>query len=484
MLYYSFAYAFQSKTIVVLGSGGGFVPRMLRQAQRDMELAGLEGDFKLILVDANLPSAGWGSTFYADNKDTVMWKKFSDIRYIFEKTDDAYEMLKKEGVAIDYLHVDADHSFEQSYKDFDNFYKLLAPRAVVSFHDTCRDTTSRRKCTSGVPQTIDAVRDPKYGMQMLDAQYLYRGIAFAIRQDAPVLSERAQPSGSKALNFCTTNAALIHKTAAGWSKNADKGDIESLGSFYNCQKKFDMATLGASCPVGTRRGTKNRCIRCVAGHTGKGCKNFVFEEERRARKLLSKRPTGTPTNVEHMRMTTAWLGERNSQHILELGVSQPLLADKVWHAPKSVWSLDPGTDDTIWQSARKDTEIPKVRRLPIPYHAALLKNTTTKKHDFTDVLPRDTMDALVCHECELQLSSQAELSKVVEAMPDVTTLVLELNTDSGWLDTDTSVESFDDGSWQVESDLLLGSRRGFLNKTRSSAGAASTRRMLFLTKRR
>ena len=41
LLYYSFAYAFRSRTIVALGSGGGFVPRVLRQAQRDLELAQL-----------------------------------------------------------------------------------------------------------------------------------------------------------------------------------------------------------------------------------------------------------------------------------------------------------------------------------------------------------------------------------------------------------------------------------------------------------
>ena len=32
------AYSFRSKTIVVLGSGGGFVPRLLKQAQRRAKL--------------------------------------------------------------------------------------------------------------------------------------------------------------------------------------------------------------------------------------------------------------------------------------------------------------------------------------------------------------------------------------------------------------------------------------------------------------
>jgi len=116
MLYYGLADSFQCRTIVVLGSGGGFVPRVLRQAQRDLELAGLSTDSEggenpseLILVDAHLASAGYGSTFYAENEDTVMRRQFRNIRYIFEKTDDAFELLWDEAIEIDYLHIDADH---------------------------------------------------------------------------------------------------------------------------------------------------------------------------------------------------------------------------------------------------------------------------------------------------------------------------------------------------------------------------------------
>ena len=56
MLYYGFAYALRARMCVCLGSGGGFVPRVLRQAQRDMGLPRSH----TILVDANLREAGWG----------------------------------------------------------------------------------------------------------------------------------------------------------------------------------------------------------------------------------------------------------------------------------------------------------------------------------------------------------------------------------------------------------------------------------------
>ena len=40
MLYYGLAYSLRARTCVCLGSGGGFVPRLMRQAQRDLEIEG------------------------------------------------------------------------------------------------------------------------------------------------------------------------------------------------------------------------------------------------------------------------------------------------------------------------------------------------------------------------------------------------------------------------------------------------------------
>ena len=47
ILYYALAYSLRATTCVCLGSGGGFVPRMMRQAQRDLDL----GDSRTILID-------------------------------------------------------------------------------------------------------------------------------------------------------------------------------------------------------------------------------------------------------------------------------------------------------------------------------------------------------------------------------------------------------------------------------------------------
>src|SRR5215210_371107 len=47
MLYYALAYSLRATVCVCLGSGGGFVPRMMRQAQRDLSLE----SSRTILVD-------------------------------------------------------------------------------------------------------------------------------------------------------------------------------------------------------------------------------------------------------------------------------------------------------------------------------------------------------------------------------------------------------------------------------------------------
>src|SRR5256885_7435483 len=58
LLYYAIVYALKAQIAVCLGSGGGFVPRVMRQAQRDL---GIGETSQTILVDGNHPAAGWGS---------------------------------------------------------------------------------------------------------------------------------------------------------------------------------------------------------------------------------------------------------------------------------------------------------------------------------------------------------------------------------------------------------------------------------------
>src|SRR5215472_8046157 len=60
-LYYAFAAAIRSQVSVCIGSGGGFVPDLLAQAQRDLCL----DPATTYLIDANLPDLGFGSPIQA-----------------------------------------------------------------------------------------------------------------------------------------------------------------------------------------------------------------------------------------------------------------------------------------------------------------------------------------------------------------------------------------------------------------------------------
>jgi hypothetical protein len=496
LLYYATAYAFQSQTIVVLGSGGGFAPRLLRQAQRDLELAGITGKYQLILIDAHMAAAGWGSTFYATNTDTIMRKQFADIRYIFEKTDTAVEMLRRENVRIDYLHVDADHSYEQSLLDFTNYFDLLAPRAVVSFHDTCRD--AGRKCKTGVAQMLETVRQQsdKYRLQLLDAHYLYRGIALAIRQEAPALEAPA----NRRRNFCQTNAAVIDKVSEGFSMNARKGSLSTLGDFYDCHKRFNMTALGLPCPAGRQRREKHGdCSQCVPGLKGQDCDIFSYQDERTRQLELvqtNERKFKDAVDLEERNnIVAAWLGQDGNiaQHILELGsISKPVLADQLWHQPKSVWSVAAGIIEPSW-SDDYDEKFPRVRRLPISY-----PHLFNDQGRYFDVLPRSALDTLVCLQCEYHLMDDDDdhdhdhdhalkhLGALVRSLPRLRTIVLDVphsnadNKDNTWLDllgeNDVSAKTHLLG-WQVENDILLDSKR-----TRKHFPDAIPRRMVRLIK--
>ena len=132
LLYYSLVYIHAARVAVCLRSGGGFVPRIMRQAQRDLGLQGA----RTILVDANRPEAGWGSPTWL-SPNSFFRTHYSDVECIIATTTQAADrFFAPQGIVIDYLHIDADHSFEACLNDFITYRKFLRPGSVVTLHDT------------------------------------------------------------------------------------------------------------------------------------------------------------------------------------------------------------------------------------------------------------------------------------------------------------------------------------------------------------
>jgi len=129
MLYYALAYMSRSSCSICLGSGGGFVPKIMRLAQYDL---GIHCDSTTYLVDANMPEAGWGEPNYHD-KETSFTKDF-DVQIVRKKTEDAWPDFAV--CDIGYLHIDADHSYEGVRHDFNMYSKNLRKDGFITLHDT------------------------------------------------------------------------------------------------------------------------------------------------------------------------------------------------------------------------------------------------------------------------------------------------------------------------------------------------------------
>lgn len=168
ILYYGLAYAFQFKTCVCLGSGGGFVPRLMRQAQRDL---GLESS-RTILVDG----AEYVGTERREIWGTPAWRaegskfrqEYPEVEIVISLTETAYhDYFVPNRIEIDYLHIDADHHYDGVKKDWDLYHRLVADQGIITIHDT---VNYREPC--GVPQLIEELRESG-GFELLNLPIAY-----------------------------------------------------------------------------------------------------------------------------------------------------------------------------------------------------------------------------------------------------------------------------------------------------------------------
>jgi hypothetical protein len=142
LLIYSIIHYMRAKVCVCLGSGGGFIPRIMTQARVDLYDSQIFegnrdynwGDIGVTyLVDA---SNGVGGNTDWINEDSFFRKTFFP-RVILETTENAYyNFFVKEDIKIDYLHIDAGHSYEDVKRDFLLYSDLLSENGIISIHDT------------------------------------------------------------------------------------------------------------------------------------------------------------------------------------------------------------------------------------------------------------------------------------------------------------------------------------------------------------
>ena len=142
LIIYSLIQYMRAKVCVCLGSGGGFIPRIMTQARIDLHSQNIfEGD----------PNYNWGdigTTYIVDAMNgiggNVSWfneesfyRRLFQPRIISDTTSNAFHnYFVLNDIKIDYLHIDAGHSYENVKEDFELYSQLINENGIISIHDT------------------------------------------------------------------------------------------------------------------------------------------------------------------------------------------------------------------------------------------------------------------------------------------------------------------------------------------------------------
>jgi len=143
LIIYTLINFYKLKTLVCLGSGGGFIPRIMIQARMDLSQEGFYDEVTMEWGDN-------GSTYVVDAcngfNGEVDWEKQDSFfretfhpKFIKETTEDAYyNYFVKQDIKIDLLHIDANHTFDGVQKDFNLYSKIMNDGGIITIHDTDR----------------------------------------------------------------------------------------------------------------------------------------------------------------------------------------------------------------------------------------------------------------------------------------------------------------------------------------------------------
>tara|TARA_B100000073_G_C23618303_1_gene527434 strand:- start:105 stop:806 length:702 start_codon:yes stop_codon:yes gene_type:complete len=133
IMYFSIPYFLKAKTCVCLGSGGGFVPRLMTDCVWELQETNMIDVGEVYVVDAT--NSVNGEVDWSES-DSFLREKFNP-KFLNTTTEDAfYNFFVKRDIKIDYLHIDADHTYEGVKKDFELYSALLNENGIISIHDT------------------------------------------------------------------------------------------------------------------------------------------------------------------------------------------------------------------------------------------------------------------------------------------------------------------------------------------------------------
>ncbi len=142
LLVYSFIQFIRAKVCVCIGSGGGFIPRLMTQARWDLHGQKIfEGNNQqewgdigtTIIIDA---ANGVGGFTDWTNENSFLRQHFQP-QVILETSEKAfYDFFVRQDIKIDYLHIDGEHSYEGVKKDFELYSTIMSENGMITIHDT------------------------------------------------------------------------------------------------------------------------------------------------------------------------------------------------------------------------------------------------------------------------------------------------------------------------------------------------------------
>lgn len=145
LIVYSLIQHMRAKNCVCIGSGGGYIPRIITQARLDLHKQGIfEGNDTLnwgdigatYLVDA---CNGVGGPNDLEDENSYYRQTFRP-RLIQSTSEEAYyNFFVLQDIKLDFIFIDGDHSYEGVKKDFELYSTLLTDKGIIVIHDTDSD---------------------------------------------------------------------------------------------------------------------------------------------------------------------------------------------------------------------------------------------------------------------------------------------------------------------------------------------------------
>lgn len=139
---YSIIQYMRAKNCVCIGSGGGYIPRIMTQARIDLHKQGIfegNGDYNWGSIGATYvvdPCNDIGGPCDIDDENSFYRTHFYP-RFIKETSEMAYyNFFVIQDIKIDVLFIDGDHSYMGVKTDFELYSRLLSPNGIIILHDT------------------------------------------------------------------------------------------------------------------------------------------------------------------------------------------------------------------------------------------------------------------------------------------------------------------------------------------------------------